>query len=261
VVGASASSNDGPVDARPYRTLAAVYEWLLPDALATPEGNADAFADALGAGARVLDCAAGTGQLAVGLALRGFDVTASDASPAMVERTRALAARHGVDVPALVCRWDELGALEWGGAFDAVLCVGNSLAHAGPRDARRAALRAMAARLRPGGTLVLTSRNWEQVRAAGSRLAVGDALVERDGRRGLVVYGWTIADAWEDRHRLEIAVALLGPGDAVEPHVEALAFWPFRHEDLDEDLRATGLRPERSTYDPDVEGYLVTATA
>jgi SAM-dependent methyltransferase len=45
----------------------------------------------------VLDCACGTGTLAVGLAPAGFVVAASDASPAMVERTRALAAERGVD--------------------------------------------------------------------------------------------------------------------------------------------------------------------
>src|SRR3954471_7872923 len=84
---------------RPYDELASVYDWLVPDDLLTPEGSAAAFsmvADELRPGARVLDCAAGTGQLAVGLALRGFDVTATDASGGMVERTRALAGAHGV---------------------------------------------------------------------------------------------------------------------------------------------------------------------
>ena len=78
-----------------YEGLAAVYEFLVPDELLEPAGAAAAFAallDGLPAGARVLDCAAGTGELAVGLALRGFDVTASDASPAMIARARALAA-------------------------------------------------------------------------------------------------------------------------------------------------------------------------
>jgi 2-polyprenyl-3-methyl-5-hydroxy-6-metoxy-1,4-benzoquinol methylase len=74
-----------------YDALAGVYEWLVPEALLTPQGSAAAFADVvdmLPAGARVLDCAAGIGQLAVGLALRGFEVVASDASRAMVERAR-----------------------------------------------------------------------------------------------------------------------------------------------------------------------------
>lgn len=82
--------------------LAGVYEWLVPEPLLTPEGSAAAFADVVGtlpASARVLDCAAGIGQLAVGLALRGFEVVASDASRAMVERARELAARHGTARP------------------------------------------------------------------------------------------------------------------------------------------------------------------
>ena len=76
---------------QPYAVRADVYEWLVPDALLTPERSArafDAVVDGLPVGSRALDCACGTGQLAVGLALAGFDVTASDVSDAMVRRTR-----------------------------------------------------------------------------------------------------------------------------------------------------------------------------
>jgi hypothetical protein len=38
-----------------------------------------------------------------------------------------------------------------------------------------------------------------------------------------------------------------------------LTFWPFRHRELDEDLRAVGLRPESTTYADETERYLVTA--
>jgi 2-polyprenyl-3-methyl-5-hydroxy-6-metoxy-1,4-benzoquinol methylase len=75
-----------------YATLADVYDFLVPEALLSPEGSAAVFDDVLGGlapGARVLDCACGTGTLAVGLALRGFVVTASDASAAMVARAGA----------------------------------------------------------------------------------------------------------------------------------------------------------------------------
>jgi SAM-dependent methyltransferase len=84
-----------------YDALASVYEWLVPDELLEPEGAIAAFAPVvaeLPAGGRVLDCAAGTGQLAVGLALRGFDVTATDASGGMVARARALAAARGAEL-------------------------------------------------------------------------------------------------------------------------------------------------------------------
>jgi hypothetical protein len=89
----------------------------------------------------------------------------------------------------------------------------------------------MAAVLRPGGLVVLTSRNWELVRDEGSGLRIGEQLVERTGRSALIVYGWSLADSRDDRHHLDIAVAIIEPGGAVGSHVERLAFWPFRHED------------------------------
>lgn len=245
-----------------YGTLAGVYEWLVPESLLTPEGSVAAFADivdTLDASARVLDCAAGIGQLPVGLALRGFEVVASDASRAMVERTQALAARHGIDLSAVTCDWEGLQRQGWRGTFDAVFCVGNSLTHAGGKARRRAALRGMASVLREGGLLVLTSRNWERVREEGSGLQVADRLVERNGERALVMYGWTISQGWDDPHFLDVAVALVDDAGGVTTRSERLSFSPFRHEELDDDLRAAGLGPESSTYDPEAERYLVTA--
>jgi|SRR5581483_11236532 len=245
-----------------YDTLAGVYDWLVPEALLTPGGAAEAFAgviDGLPSGGRVLDCAAGTGQLAVGLALQGRDVVASDASPEMVQRTAELAAEHGVAVEAITCEWAQLEPGRFGGPFDAVFCVGNSLTHAGPSAARRAALGRMASMVRDGGLLVLTSRNWELTRARASGLEIADELVERRGRRGLVIYHWTIADGWDDEHFLDVAVAVLAEGGKVTTAAERLSFWPFTHGELDDDLRRTGLTPESSTYRDDVERYLVTA--
>jgi SAM-dependent methyltransferase len=239
-----------------YDGLARAYAWLVPDALLEPEGASAAFAgvtDALAPGARVLDCACGTGQLAVGLALRGFEVTASDASGAMVDATRALAAHRGVRLRAQRRTWEELD-----GTFDAVLCVGNSITHAEGRERRRAALAAMAGVLADGGRLALTSRNWELVRDGGSRLEVADRLVRRGDVEGLPIHVWTIPDAWDMPHRLDVAVAFPGADGQVETVGESLAFWPFTHDELTEDLRAAGLAVEASTYTPGVERYLVT---
>lgn len=245
-----------------YDTLAAVYDWLVPEPLLTPEGTVDAFAtavDTLDVGARVLDCAAGTGQLAVGLALRGHAVVASDASPAMVERTRTLAATHGVDVPAVVCAWEALTGQGWGESFDAVFCVGNSIVHAGPTPRRRAALAAMAHVLRDGGLLVVTSRNWELVRAQGAGLRVTDRLIERDGGQGLVIYNWMVPEHSDQALYVDVAVARITGDGQVTTNAERLECWPFTHRQLDADLRASGLTPLFSSYEADNERYMVTA--
>jgi SAM-dependent methyltransferase len=245
-----------------YDGLADVYDWVVPEALLTPQGTVAAFASviqSLPPGGRVLDCACGIGQLAIGLARHGFDVVASDASPAMVQRTAQLAADQGIEMPAITCAWEELTPERFDRPFDAVFCVGNSLTHAAGRAARRAALAAMASVLHPDGLLVLTSRNWERQRRHGSGLEIADELVERHGHPGLVVYSWTIPESWDDPHYLDVAVALVDPSGTVKTTAERLSFWPFTHTDLDEDLRQASLAPDSSTYTADVDRYLVTA--
>jgi len=213
-----------------YDTLAEVYDFLVPEALLSPEGSAAAFEPLLEPGARVLDCACGTGTLAAGLALHGFEVSASDASPEMVSRARELG------VQAEVRRWEELE----GGPYDAVLCVGNSLTHA---EDRRKALTGMRGVARDGALLAVTSRNWERPQPAG------EEIVERGGRRATVRRAWVPG-------ALEIEVILDD-----EVYAERLAYWPFTHEELDADLRAAGWEPASSTWAPDADRYLVTSRA
>jgi SAM-dependent methyltransferase len=244
-----------------YDALAVVYDWLVPDELLAPQGSAEAFAGLvdLEPGARVLDCACGPGHLAVGLALCGLEVVATDASAAMIDRTRALADEHGAAVTAQACVWEDLADRDWGGAFDAVFCVGNSLAHAAGMDARRRALAAMTAVVRKGGMVVITSRNWKQVRAAGSGLEVAQQLVRRGGRQGLPIYAWSISQDWDEPHHFDVAVALVAADGTVTTHGERMAFWPFGHDTLRADLRAAGLKPTTTTYSDEAPRYLVTA--
>ena len=130
-----------------------------------------------------------------------------------------------------VCAWEDLPP---GPRFDAVFCVGNSIGHA--RD-RRAALQALAATLKPGGALVLTSRNWERERALGSRT---------EG-----THTWEIPDAGTQPHTVTVAVGAVS---------ERLTYWPFTYEQLREDLEAVDCQDVQSTFTPQVERYMVSAT-
>ncbi|MEI7057922.1 class I SAM-dependent methyltransferase [Nocardioides sp. CCNWLW239] len=245
-----------------YGALAEVYEWLISEAKLAPAEFAASFDDVLRllpSGARVLDCSCGTGQLAVGLAGRGMQVVAADASEAMVRRTAELAEEFGAPVRTVRADWQELPEHLEEETFDMVFCVGNSLHHAEGARERVAALESMSRLLRRGGRLVLTSRTWELVRARGSRLDISDRLVRRNGRDAVVVYRWEIAPDWEDEHHIEIAITQVDPDGSVLVRSELLSSWPYRHDELDDELRRVGLQPETSTFDPEAENYTVVA--
>ncbi len=91
------------------------------------QGSRVYYSDVVGSlppNARVLDCACGTGQLAVGLASLGLDVVAADASSGMVRRTEKAADEQGVALRALRASWDELPDHLEDSTFDLVCCVG-----------------------------------------------------------------------------------------------------------------------------------------
>jgi len=245
-----------------YEALPDVYEWLLPDAKTTPEGSVAALGNlvqSLPSDARVLDCSCGTGQLAVGLARLGLDVVATDASAGMVRRTQELAEEHSVPLQVSRLAWDDLSDFLNPSTFDLVVCVGNSLCHAQGTSGRLAALAAMSQLLNQRGRLVLTSRTWELVRAGGTRVDVRDRLVGRKGHDAVVIYSWQIEHLWEQEHHLEIAVAQVGPDRSVLTSSERLSFWPYRYEQLVAELQSVGLGIVESTFDADIEGYMVVA--
>jgi demethylmenaquinone methyltransferase / 2-methoxy-6-polyprenyl-1,4-benzoquinol methylase len=105
----------------------------------------------LGAGARVLDLACGTGDLALAIARRHPDarVTGVDPSGAMLDIAREKAARRGVDLALEVGIAEELPFAD--GAFDGV-SIAFGLRNV-PERAR--ALAEMARVTRPGGRVVV----------------------------------------------------------------------------------------------------------
>jgi SAM-dependent methyltransferase len=135
----------------------------------------------------VLDVACGTGMHAIALAQRGYEVVGADLSGEMIERARAnaraerAAAAAGMGVRFEVAGFGELAeALTPERAFDAVLCLGNSLPHLLTPDDLAAALADFAACLRPEGLLLIQNRNFDAVLARGERWMPLQACREGD---------------------------------------------------------------------------------
>lgn len=120
--------------------------------LVAPLGPVLVEAIGIGAGDRVLDVGAGTGNAAIPAAAAGATVTASDLTPELLEHGRALAAAAGVEL-----EWQEADAhaLPFGdNEFDVVMsCIGVMFAPFHQRSADEL-LRVC----RPGGTVGLI--NW-----------------------------------------------------------------------------------------------------
>ncbi len=79
----------------------------------------------------VLDAACGSGGHALWLAQHGYRVAGADVSPVMIDLARRKAADAGLDIPFSVADLTNLqpANLPPSTAFDAVLCLGNSLPH------------------------------------------------------------------------------------------------------------------------------------
>ena len=247
-----------------YLTLAADYDWLFDDDGLTDGGaiNQTAAARLLqrtSRGSAVLDAACGTGINAAVLARRGFDVWATDGSEAMVEEAAARFRREQLAVPVRHCLWADLpGTLAE--RFDVVLCVGNSLVHAAGRDAMVEALTGLRRMARPGGHVVIDSRNWEKLNAERRIVRVANRVLTRHGRRCLNFYAWEIPGRLEDEHVAHI-VFVFEDGDRVETREHRISFRPFTVGELRERLELAGLREVDTDFDHTRDQYCVIATA
>jgi glycine/sarcosine N-methyltransferase len=144
---------------------------------------------------RILDCACGIGTQALGLAKRGFAVTASDLSPTAVARLRLEASQRGHDIHSFVADMVDLNSIPESN-FDAVICMDNSLPHLESDELLVRALRQMRMKLRPHGVLMASVRDYD--RLVDEQPAVqGPAFYQDNGSRRIVVQVWD----WLDEHR------------------------------------------------------------
>ena len=106
----------------------------------------------------VLDCACGTGVHTEIIAREGFQAAGSDASDSMLEVARLKLSAAGLAVDLYRSSWRNLPEVV-PGRYDAVICMGNSLAHEPDSEAVVGSLRGMYTMLNEGGVLLVSNTN------------------------------------------------------------------------------------------------------
>jgi glycine/sarcosine N-methyltransferase len=156
----------------------------------------------------VLDCSCGIGTQAIGLALCGHDVLATDLSPASVMRARSEAAAMGASLDSGVADFTRL-AEQVEGTFACVLSCDNSVAHLHDDEDLARFATGVAAKLQPGGLAVVSLRDYEALRAAK---AAGHPVRFGPGRISFQIWEWA-----DDEHSYELAqFTLRGEGERWE---------------------------------------------
>lgn len=206
---------------------------------------------------RVLDAACGTGQHAIALAQRGYQVTGADLSVPMVQRAQENAALAGQIVRFAVAGFGQLASLDE--AFDAVLCLGNSLPHLLTPTAVADALADFAAVLRRGGLLVIQNRNYDRVWATRERFMDPQSHPGEDGE-------WLFIRFY-DFHAETLTFNMLRLRKRAGVWAQEVSYTELRpifREDLAVALRAAGFESvhfyggyDGSAFEPDRSGDLI----
>jgi SAM-dependent methyltransferase len=252
-----------------YAEFAADYEWLFGDDVVgdspvlgatSPGGRGflEAAVAKLAPGAPVLDCACGIGADSLALARRGFTVTATDGSSAMVARASRRLAASGGQARVMQSRWEDLPA-RLTERFDLAVCLGNALVHTGSPLAMARSLTAIRDVLRPDGTIVVDSRNWELMYRSWPRIIPGSRVTERHGIRCASLYIWTIPESFDLPCRAEIVFLFENQANEVSHRRYDLTFQPFTHVDLRQAVESAGFGITGDSFEPDAPAYAIAA--
>lgn len=233
-----------------YDSLAPDYHRIFADWDASITYQAAALGALLGPGPlRVLDCSCGIGTQAIGLALAGHEVVGSDLSPVAAARAGVEASARGALLPTAAA---DMRRLPFAPAvFDVVVCADNSLAHLLTAEDVEAALAGMRRVLREGGLLLLTLRDYAEIRR--TRPAAVLPQVSRDpGGRVITFQLWH----WhEDGERYDQEYFQLLPADGEwTVRVRRTTSWALSRAQLTEFVTGAGFVDVR-WHDPAASGF------
>ena len=227
-----------------YDELADDYHLMFRDWDVSMEYQASVLSAVIEAGTkrsagRVLDCSCGIGTQAIGLGrLGGASMIGTDLSPRAAGRAAREAAARGVSLPTAAA---DMRALPFGdAAFDVVLSADNSVTHLLTPDAVTAGLAEMRRVLRPDGLLVVTVRDYDELRAKRPT-TTSPQVSEREVGRAITFQLWH----WHpdgERYDLEHFQLVPTGADRWDVRVRRATHWALTRGELAELATAVGFR-------------------
>ncbi|MGH8878489.1 MAG: class I SAM-dependent methyltransferase [Stackebrandtia sp.] len=224
-----------------YDDLADTYDQMFGDWDVSMARQAAVFGDLIGAsGQTILDCSCGIGTQAIGLAARGHQVTATDISPVSVARARSEAAARGVALATAVADMRSLPFAE--STFEIVLCADNALCHLPGEAEALTALRQLRRVLRPGGTLMASIRDYDELRRTRPEQTPAQ-LSSRAGERCVTfqLWHWHADGEGYDLEHFQVR----GAGDSWRVERRASTLWALTRAELTRLAEAAGFATTR----------------
>lgn len=112
--------------------------------------------------AKLLDCACGIGTQAIGLAMLGYNVTASDLSDGELKEAEKRANENGVNIvfkQANFCKLSE----SFSQKFNIVIAMDNALPHMLTKDDLRCAINSISNQIEKGGIFIASIRDYDEL--------------------------------------------------------------------------------------------------
>ena len=183
-----------------------------------------------------LDAGCGTGFHALLLAQLGVAVTAVDVSREMLHVLDAHAREYGLDINMVESSFADLPS-KVHRTYDAVFCLGNSLAHMASNEALQATLENFASVLKKGGILFLQNLNYDRILRTRKRV---QSVKEVDGVMYVRFYDYEGSSIRFNILRLE------RKDGGVTHTLESIPLRPVMKKDLLERLDLTGFGEVRT---------------
>lgn len=139
---------------------------------------------------KLLDCSCGIGTQAIGLALKGYNVSATDLSEKAVKRCKEEADKHNVNIKCKVADFRTLEK-QIDGLFNCIISFDNALPHLFTREDLYLGIKNIYNKLNAGGIFLASIRDYDSALEHRTKVQPPYVHDDENGRRiTLQVWDW-----------------------------------------------------------------------